>query len=260
MRRWEQRTLYQQLAIILGFICSLLLIFFLKPVIQHLQGSLLFVLLAIFLPLLLILYSWQKIRKIVGKLSGRIVSVPVSHITANIPQEPKQAISKKLIIAIGLISFLLLMTFAYSVGFRGPALLFAFAWSSAGTYIVLGGIMQNLRNKALTALVKACLQYANDHDNEWPKNLQTLIETKYISPNILINPNQPQRKIGYTYLRPLRNALPEQIVIYESHDTWEGSISVAYVDGQIRWIKTEVQFKKLLAEAKEQNEKRIKKE
>jgi prepilin-type processing-associated H-X9-DG protein len=96
-------------------------------------------------------------------------------------------------------------------------------------------------------ILKARLKYANEHSGQWPDNLKALADYG-INDDMLINPEHPELKNGYIYLKPQQNASPQKVVIYEAHDTWNEGINVAFFDGHIEFVKSEDDFNKMLTE------------
>ena len=84
--------------------------------------------------------------------------------------------------------------------------------------------------------------YASDNNGRWPDSLQDLIQRRLPS-DILINPRQPERENGYIYIKPSTPVSPQQVVLYEAHDSWGDGINVGYADGHVRFIKEESNFK-----------------
>ena len=87
-----------------------------------------------------------------------------------------------------------------------------------------------------------CIMYASDNNGRWPDSLQDLIQRRLPS-DILINPRQPERENGYIYIKPSTPVSPQQVVLYEAHDSWGDGINVGYADGHVRFIKEESNFK-----------------
>ena len=83
----------------------------------------------------------------------------------------------------------------------------------------------------------------------YPLLLWGNIRSKQQADKILTHPVQPERKIGYLYLKPalpIRN-MSQMVVLYEAHDVWptEG-IGVGFADGHVEWLRDQTRFKKLL--------------
>ena len=98
-------------------------------------------------------------------------------------------------------------------------------------------------------LAKACIQYSTDHEGQWPDSLQQLAEYG-ITEKELVNPCQPEREIGYVYLKPTgTSAAPEQILIHEAYAQWEDGINVAFAHGRVKFIADEKEFENLLQKA-----------
>jgi prepilin-type processing-associated H-X9-DG protein len=106
--------------------------------------------------------------------------------------------------------------------------------------------MSNVRQ-----LLMAILMYSNDHRGHLPPNLAAL--TKYINnEEVFRNPRQPERKQGYTYVKPAEARITqikrpsERIVVYEALDEWKGGVTVGFLDGHVEWITEEAEFDELL--------------
>lgn len=92
-------------------------------------------------------------------------------------------------------------------------------------------------------ILLSCIMYAQEHENQWPDSLQDL--TNYgLTRDTLNNPRQPERENGYIYIKPSTPILPQQVVLYEAHDSWGNGINVGYADGHVHFIKEESNFKK----------------
>ncbi len=102
---------------------------------------------------------------------------------------------------------------------------------------------QTLSN--MTQILLTCLAYAQDHQGQWPESLQDL--SKYgLAKDTLINQRQPEREIGYVYLKPSTPILPQQVVLYEVYDSWGDGINVGFADGHVQFIEKESDFKNQL--------------
>lgn len=130
---------------------------------------------------------------------------------------------------------------------------------------MVGGILSPLiadsREKAkrmasasnVKQLVMGCLMYGADFKGEWPKDLQTVIDKKYIQAVALVSPLQPERKDAYVYLKPstkIDRTDAMTPLIYEAFDTWGEGTCVGFADGHVELVKDEKRFKTLLAKAK----------
>jgi hypothetical protein len=89
----------------------------------------------------------------------------------------------------------------------------------------------------------ACMMYRADHKNQWPDDLQSL--TRYLKdPSIFVSPLNPEKKIGYVYIKPSEKLNPADVMFYEAFDAWpQRGIGVCYGDGSARWVESEQQFK-----------------
>jgi hypothetical protein len=113
--------------------------------------------------------------------------------------------------------------------------------------------MRSLSN--LKQVTLACITYANDHRNEFPADLATLLKTGDLPAEVLRNPRSSDKEVGYVYLRPSRGASApaEQVIAYEAWDRPPATIAVAFVDGHAE-IMEYPRFEKALAESKARNE------
>jgi len=91
-------------------------------------------------------------------------------------------------------------------------------------------------------ILLTCIMYAQDHEDRWPDSLQDLTEYGLVK-DTLINPRQPERQIGYIYIKPCTPLSPQQVVLYEAYDSWGDGINVGYADGHVHFIKEEYNFK-----------------
>ncbi|MBN1490249.1 MAG: hypothetical protein JXA69_10050 [Phycisphaerae bacterium] len=104
----------------------------------------------------------------------------------------------------------------------------------------------------MKSIILACNMYANDHENQWPPDLQTLVDAELIPPGVLLNPLQPGEKVGFVYRKP---ALPmdkvdsRSAIIYEPYDTWTDGVWVAFADGHVEFVKDESRLIEALAKA-----------
>jgi prepilin-type processing-associated H-X9-DG protein len=98
---------------------------------------------------------------------------------------------------------------------------------------------QTLSN--MRQILQSCLLYAQDHQDQWPDSLQDLAQYG-LSKNILVNWKQPEREIGYVYLRPSTPISPQQVVLYEVYDSWGDGINVGFADGHVQFIEKESNF------------------
>lgn len=94
-------------------------------------------------------------------------------------------------------------------------------------------------------ILKACRRYVDEHDGQWPNNLQQL--SNYgLDKDVFINPKYPEREVGYVYLKPSAPPSDSRIVLYEIHDEWNNGINVGLANYQVQFIEKESEFKKSL--------------
>ena len=97
----------------------------------------------------------------------------------------------------------------------------------------------------MDAILKACRQYVNDHNGQWPDSLTDL--TGYgIGPEALVNPRSAG-DMGFVYLKPSRQVSESTVVLYEVYDTWLDGINVGFANFQVQFIDSEAEFKETLA-------------
>jgi hypothetical protein len=117
---------------------------------------------------------------------------------------------------------------------------------------------QATRMRSLSSLrqvLLACIVYANDHKNEFPADLKTLLKTADLPAEALRNPRAPEKETGYVYVRPTKGASApaEQVVAYEAWDQPPSAIAVGFADGHAE-IMEFARFEKALTESKARNE------
>lgn len=96
-------------------------------------------------------------------------------------------------------------------------------------------------------ILKACRKYVNEHNGQWPDNMQVLF--KYgLDKQVLTSPIQPTREIGYVYIKPPVSPSESRIVLYEAYEVWNGGINVGFANYQVQFIKEESDFKNRLEE------------
>jgi hypothetical protein len=104
--------------------------------------------------------------------------------------------------------------------------------------------------------IVGCLTYAQDHNDEWPKDLQTLVAEGDIQEAQLHNPQRPELYPAFEYIRPDSAVLQKSewqrhMVIYEKFDAWpEQGIWAGFADGHLEIVQDEAKFKELLEFAK----------
>lgn len=110
---------------------------------------------------------------------------------------------------------------------------------------------RNMHNIAL-----ACQKYRHE-EGQWPNELPALVKQGYVATaQVLVNPNRPNDKNGYGYVRPARdNTDYKRLVIYEKHDRWGEGINVGFLDGSVQWMADQARFRKLLKDARDAAEK-----
>jgi hypothetical protein len=109
--------------------------------------------------------------------------------------------------------------------------------------------------------VMGCLIYAQDHNNEWPASLQVLVDSGVLTAPMLLNPERPELKAPFAYVRPapreLENAdWSSYVIVHEVYDAWPAAgIWVGFADGHVQMVTDEAWFRERLAEAKKRSAK-----
>ncbi len=107
----------------------------------------------------------------------------------------------------------------------------------------------------LRQITVGVMMYANEHKGELPKDLQADLKPYLGTPEyiqqLFTNPQQPDRKPGYVYVRPADKitqvkATAQTVLAYESFDKWGEGINVAFADGHVEFVKDQAQFQAML--------------
>lgn len=106
----------------------------------------------------------------------------------------------------------------------------------------------------IEAIVKACRTYAEEHSDQWPDNLESLVADEAFSSGYLRNPNRPDLEVGYIYIKPvirLKELDKGQalLIIYESYKDWDKGITT-----NLGFISDEEDFRDLLRKATERRD------
>jgi len=126
---------------------------------------------------------------------------------------------------------------------------------------VIGGLWsaheqaQRLRSADnIAQILKGCIMYANNRvkDNQFPDTFEQLLKDQDMTPAVLINPRNPNEKVGYVYVKPPdgTNAPNDRMIIYEKFDSFDGGINAGFADGHVEWIDSQKQFEELFKAAK----------
>lgn len=108
----------------------------------------------------------------------------------------------------------------------------------------------------VNALVKGIVLYQHSHSDQYPPNLQALVDQGIIGDKMLINPRFPDRRPGYIYIRPKETekelskkpgAVSEHILVYESFNKWPGAVAAGFADYFVKLISNEKEFRDYLA-------------
>ncbi|MHC4538349.1 MAG: ankyrin repeat domain-containing protein [Planctomycetota bacterium] len=94
----------------------------------------------------------------------------------------------------------------------------------------------------LSAVGKALLIYANDHNDQFPPNLQELVGEAELSPKSLESPLKPKDFDGPSYIYIVGQNVrmyPGNIVAYENPAFCPEGVNVLYMDSHVQWMKPE---------------------
>jgi prepilin-type processing-associated H-X9-DG protein len=91
----------------------------------------------------------------------------------------------------------------------------------------------NLRGIGVT-----CLIYANDHEDQFPPDLQTLVRSGDLEPRILISPRDPSPdECSYEYIAgQTSGSAARNVLAYEPDYDGEGG-NILFADGRVEWVK-----------------------
>ncbi len=120
---------------------------------------------------------------------------------------------------------------------------------------LFGPLVSNVRREAamkasrnvMRMIHSACYWYSKEHDGEWPEDLAAAFTADRFAS--LSNPRWPERRPGYVYIRPAKDAPWDTVVLYEDCPSWPaGGIWVQRVSSAAIATRclTEKELKKLL--------------
>ncbi|UCD50705.1 MAG: hypothetical protein JSW27_24685, partial [Phycisphaerales bacterium] len=95
----------------------------------------------------------------------------------------------------------------------------------------------------LTGIGKACLIYANDHDDHLPPNLQALVDESLISPEVLESKRRPKDFDGPSYIYIPGQTLamyPGNFVAYENPQFCVEGVNVLHLDSHVEFMKPDM--------------------
>lgn len=108
-------------------------------------------------------------------------------------------------------------------------------------------VASHMRNAVTGSMV-----YAQDHNDQWPKDLATLVKEGVLTEDMLVNPDRPEMKPGYTYIRPdvellKKSNWSDHMVVYEAYKEWpKEGVWVAFADGHVHIVTEESEMKRLI--------------
>jgi hypothetical protein len=92
----------------------------------------------------------------------------------------------------------------------------------------------------LKGIGKALLIYANDFDDEFPPNLEVLVEKEDLDPGTLESKRKPKGFDGpsYIYIAGQNTSMhPGNIIVYENPGYCKDGLNVLYLDSHVQWMK-----------------------
>ncbi len=92
--------------------------------------------------------------------------------------------------------------------------------------------------------------YREEHNGQWPPDLQALIDAAFFEPEMLTGPSTDQRVM--VYIRPPADASGMTVVVYEdpaSHD--RSSTAVGFLDGHAALMRADEGFRRLVEQAEQ---------
>jgi len=90
------------------------------------------------------------------------------------------------------------------------------------------------------------IMYANNHKGEFPPDLAITVKDQDMSPDVLIDPLDPEQKLGFIYVRPStpsRSTPADLPIVYEQ---FAGGNNVGFADGHVEWFGTRQQVEDLI--------------
>ncbi len=107
----------------------------------------------------------------------------------------------------------------------------------------------NTSHMRMRAIARACILYAQKHDQQFPDSLQQLTDGELLDAQMLRNPRLPDKAVGYVYQKPAvklgtHGHNPSTVVILrEAFETWPGEASAAFADGHVVLFRDEQAYR-----------------
>jgi type II secretion system protein G len=92
----------------------------------------------------------------------------------------------------------------------------------------------------LAAMGKAMLIYANDHDDQFPPDLDALVSEVELHPKLLMSPSKPEGFTGPSYVYVAGQGVsmhPLNVLAYENPAYCQDGLNVLYLDSHVAWQK-----------------------
>ena len=102
----------------------------------------------------------------------------------------------------------------------------------------------------LSDIGKHIALYRAGHNDQFPENLEVLVKTTNMDPQLLKNPRRDDLKIGFKYIKPYEGGKDgSRILAYEDYKEWGEGIGCLRVDLSVVTIRSEKAFQRMLKEA-----------
>lgn len=102
-------------------------------------------------------------------------------------------------------------------------------------------------------ILQGFAMYANNHQGQTAPDLNALIKDQNMSPHVLIDPLNPDQKVGFIYVQPTgdwQKHAQDLLVLYESSPNGN---HVGYADGHVAWEATHQQVEDQAKSARARN-------
>jgi prepilin-type processing-associated H-X9-DG protein len=90
--------------------------------------------------------------------------------------------------------------------------------------------------------------YANNHKGAYPPDLAAMVRDQQLAPDVMIDPVDPQRKLGFVYVPPPQTSRWDQkeaVSLPILHEQIGEGHNVGYADGHVEWFATREEVERL---------------
>lgn len=103
------------------------------------------------------------------------------------------------------------------------------------------------RNSAgsIKQIMLGIIMYANNHKGEYPPDLATTVKDQEMSSDVLIDPLDPEQKLGFIYIRPSTKSGSTSADVPVLYEQFIGGNNVGFADGHVEWFATRQQVEDL---------------